>query len=118
MDIQHLIIFCGAQIIGLQLILLRKKFRTIPNLMLMLILFTIFTHYIYYYLFYTGNISYNSNSAYLIIPFATIAPPIVYYYVVSVIYGKINFTKRSFLHLIPLLINGLIFNILYQRKPV
>ncbi len=109
MDIQYLIIFCGAQIIGLQLILFRKKFRTIPNLMLMLILFTIFTHYIYYYLFYSGIISYNSNSAYLIVPFATIAPPTVYYYVVSVIYGKINFTKRSFLHLIPLLINGLIF---------
>lgn len=109
MDIQHLIIFCGAQIFGLQLILFRKKFRTIPNLMLMLILFNIITHYIYYYLFYTGHISYTSNSAYLIIPFATLAPAIVYYYVLSVIYGKIKFTNRSFLHLLPLFINGIIF---------
>lgn len=129
MDIQHLIIFCGAQVFGLQLILLRKKFRTLPNLMLMLVLFTIITHYIYYYLFYTGFISYTSNSAYLIVPFATLAPTIVYYYVVSVIYGRINFTNKSFLHLLPLLINGIIFvlfinsidqkqNLLYLAKSV
>lgn len=109
MDIQHLIVFCGAQIIGLQLILLRKKFRTLPNLMLMLILFNIISHYVYYYLFYTDRIQYASNSAFLIIPFATIAPVIVYYYVVSVIYGKLKLNLLSTLHLVPLLINGLIF---------
>lgn len=109
MNIQHLIIFCGAQVVGLQLILFRKKLRTLPNLMLMLVLLNIITHYIYYYLFYIGKIQYASNSAYLIIPFATLAPAIVYYYVLSVIYGKIKLTKRSFLHLIPILINGIIF---------
>ncbi len=109
MDIQHLIIFCGAQIIGLQLILSRRKFRTLPNLMLMLILFNIFTHYIYYYLFYTDKIQYLSNSIFLIISFATLAPVIVYYYVLSVIYGRLRFTKKSVLHIIPILINGFIF---------
>ncbi len=109
MDIQHLIIFCGTQIIGLQLILSRRKFRTLPNLMLMLILFNIFTHYIYYYLFYTDKIQYLSNSIFLIISFATLAPVIVYYYVLSVIYGRLRFTKKSVLHIIPILINGFIF---------
>jgi len=109
MDIQHLIVFCGAQIIGLQLILLRKKFRTLPNFMLMLILFNIICHYIYYYLLYAGIIQDKSNSAFVIIPFATLAPVVVYFYVVSVIYGKINFTRRSLWHLIPILVNGLIF---------
>lgn len=109
MDIQHLIVFCGAQVIGLQLILLRKKFRTLPNLMLMLIFLSILTHYVYYYLFYTGRVQYSSDSAFLIIPFATLAPLIVYYYVVSVIYGKIRLTKKSFLHLIPLFLNGIVF---------
>ena len=109
MDIQHIILFCGAQILGLLLILLRKKFRTVPNFMLMLVLISIITHYIYYYLFYTGYISYTSVSAYFIVPFATLAPLIVYYYVLSVIYGKIIFTKRSFLHLLPIIINGIIF---------
>jgi len=109
MDIQHLIIFCGAQVLGLQFILLKKKFRTFPNFMLMLVLTNIFLHYLYYYLFYRGVITYSSNLAYSIIPFATTAPVIVYYYVVSVIYGKINFTKRSILHIVPILINGIIF---------
>jgi AraC-like DNA-binding protein len=109
MDIEHLIIFCGAQIIGLQLILSRRKFRTLPNLMLMLILFNISTHYIYYYLFYTDKIQYLSNSIFLIITFATLAPVIVYYYVLSVIYGRLRFTKKSILHIIPILINGFIF---------
>ncbi|TLX77634.1 AraC family transcriptional regulator [Labilibacter sediminis] len=109
MDIQHLIIFCGAQVIGLQLILFRKKFRTVPNQMLMLILFNIVTHYIYYYLFYTDKIQYNSNGTFLIIPFATLAPVVVYYYVVSVIYGKLQFTRRSAWHLTPIFINAVIF---------
>ncbi len=109
MEIQHFIIFCGAQIFGLQLILLRKKFRTVPNFMLMLVLFSIIAHYLYYYLFYTGYISYTSNSAYFIVPFATLAPLIGYYYVLSVIYGKIVFSKRIFLHLIPILLNSIIF---------
>jgi len=114
MDIQHLIIFCGAQIVGLLLILLRKKFRTLPNFMLMLILFNIITHYFYYYLFYTGTIQSSSNSAFLIIPFATIAPVIVYYYVVSVIYGQLKWTLLSMLHLLPIFINGLIFLLFIQ----
>lgn len=109
MNIQHLILFCGAQVLGLQLILLRKKFRTLPNFMLMLILFNIITHYIYYYLFYTGTIQYTSNNSYIIVPFATVAPAIVYYYVVAAIFGKINLTKRSLLHLLPVFINGIIF---------
>lgn len=109
MDIQHLIIFCGIQVLGLQLILLKKKFRTLPNLMLMLILINIVAHYIYYYFFYTGRISYASDSAYLIVPFAALAPPIVYYYVISVIYGRLAFNRKSLLHLLPLIVIGLIY---------
>jgi len=95
----------------------------------MLILFNTLIHYIYYYFFYTGKIQYTSNNAYLIIPFATVAPLIVYSYVLSAIYGRINVTKRSILHLLPMLLNGLIFilfinsteykqNLLYLAKGI
>lgn len=109
MTIQHLIIFCSAQIVGLIIILQRKKFRTLPNLLLKLVFLNIITHYIYYYFFYEGLITTLSNLTFTMILFATIAPLIVYYYVMSVLYGKINFTKKSLLHLIPFVLNGLIF---------
>lgn len=116
MEINHLIVFCGAQIIGMILILLRKKFRSVPNYMLMLILFITLAHYVYYYFFYKGLISYEKNNAFIIIPFATIAPTIVYYYVLSVIYGRLNFTRKSLLHLIPLSINAIIFVFFFRRS--
>jgi len=114
MNIQHLIIFCVAQIIGLIIILLRRKFRTLPNLLLKLVFVNIIAHYIYYYFFYEGLITSSSNLAYLIIPFAIIAPPLVYYYAMSVMYGKIKFTKSSLLHLIPILLNTGIFVLFIQ----
>lgn len=77
--------------------------------MLMLILVNILLHYVYYYFFYTGVINYNSELAYTIIPLATLAPLFVYYYVLSVIYGKIIFRKKSWLHFLPILINGIVF---------
>jgi AraC-like DNA-binding protein len=109
MNIPYLILFCGAQIIGLIIILLRAKFRTLPNLILKLVFINIIAHYIYYYFFYKGLIDPYSNWPYSVVPIATIAPLIVYYYVMSVLYGKLKFTKISILHLIPHLINGLIF---------
>ncbi|MGZ2369418.1 helix-turn-helix domain-containing protein [Ancylomarina sp. YFZ004] len=109
MNIPYLILFCGAQIIGLIIILLRAKFRTLPNLILKLVLLNIITHYIYYYFFYKGLIDLDSNWPFVVVPIATIAPLMVYYYVMSVLYGKLKFTKVSLLHLIPHLINGLIF---------
>ncbi len=114
MNIQHLIIFCVAQIIGLIIILLRKKFRTLPNLLLKLVFASIITHYIYYYFVYEGLVTPSSILAYIIIPFSTIAPPLVYYYAMSVMYGKINFTKISLLHLVPILLNTAIFVLFIQ----
>ncbi|WP_299523761.1 AraC family transcriptional regulator [uncultured Lutibacter sp.] len=75
----------------------------------MLVLTNILTHYIYYYFFYKGTIDDSSNLSFTMIPLATIAPLIVYYYVLSVIYGKINFTVKSILHYVPILINTIIF---------
>jgi len=109
MEIQHLIIFCGIQIIGLLLILLRPKFRTFPNYMLMIIIINIVLHYVYYYCFYERLISYSSELAYTIVPLAAMSPLIVYYYVMSVLYGKLNFTKKSVLHYIPILFMGIFF---------
>jgi len=109
MTIQHLIIFCGAQILGLILILLRKKFRNIPNFMLILILVNIISHYIYYYFFYEGIIGLNSNFLFIVVPFAALAPVIVYYYISSVIYGTIRFYKTSVLHLVPFFILSVLF---------
>jgi len=77
--------------------------------MLMMVLTTILLHFIYYYFYYTGVIKYTSNLAYSIVPVATIVPLVVYYYVLSVIYGKINFTTKSLLHFVPLLLIGIIF---------
>ena len=109
MNIPYLILFCGAQIIGLIIILLQAKFRTLPNLILKLVFINIIAHYIYYYFFYKGLIDLDSNWPYAVVPIATTAPLMVYYYVMSVLYGKLKFTKISLLHLIPHLINGLIF---------
>lgn len=112
MNIPYLILFCSAQIIGLILILLRKKFRTLPNFILKLIFINIIFHYVYYYFFYKGFIALDSNWPYSVVPIATMAPMVVYYYVMSVLYGKLKFTKVSLLHILPLLVNGFIF-ILY-----
>ncbi|WP_321308129.1 helix-turn-helix domain-containing protein [Marinifilum fragile] len=112
MNIPYLILFCSAQIIGLIQILLRKKFRTLPNFILKLIFINIIFHYVYYYFFYKGFITIGSNWPYSVVPIATMAPLVVYYYVMSVLYGKLKFTKVSLLHLLPFLINGVIF-ILY-----
>lgn len=109
MEIQYLIIFCLVQVVGLQIILLRKKFRIFPNYMLEVILTLINIHYLYYYFLYEGLIKDLSNLGYSIVLFSTLAPLIVYYYMISVLYGKINFTKRSIIHFIPILFNGLIF---------
>lgn len=115
MNIPHLILFCGAQIIGLIIILLRAKFRTLPNLILKLIFIDIIAHYIYYYFFYKGLIDLDSNWPFSVVPIATVAPLIVYYYVMSVLYGKLRFTKISLLHLVPYFINSFIF-ILYLNS--
>jgi AraC-like DNA-binding protein len=115
MNIPHLILFCGAQIIGLIIILLRAKFRTLPNLILKLVFINIIVHYIYYYFFYKGLIDLDSNWPFSVVPIATVAPLMVYYYVMSILYGKLRFTKVSLLHLVPYLINGLIF-ILYLNS--
>lgn len=109
MNIPYLILFCGAQIIGLIIILLRAKFRTLPNLILKLVFINIILHYLYYYFFYKGLIDFNSNWPYSVVPIATIPPLVVYYYVMSVLYGKLKFTRISLLHLLPLVINGIIF---------
>ncbi|NOU58471.1 helix-turn-helix domain-containing protein [Marinifilum caeruleilacunae] len=109
MNIPYLIIFCSAQIIGLILILLRKKFRTLPNFILKLIFINIISHYLYYYFFYKGFISEDSNWPFVVVPIAITAPLVVYYYVMSVLYGKLKFTKVSLLHLLPYLLNAFIF---------
>jgi len=115
MNIPYLILFCSAQIIGLILILLRKKFRTLPNHILKLIFLNIIFHYVYYYFFYKGFVNLDSNWPFVIVPIATVAPLVVYYYVMSVLYGKLKYTKISLLHTIPFLINGIIY-ILYKNS--
>lgn len=109
MEIQHLIIFCGIQLLGLLAILLRPKFRTFPNFMLVIVFINIIIHYIYYYCFYQGWITYSSVLAYSIVPFAVMSPLIVYYYVMSVLYGKLNFTRMSYLHYLPLILVSVLF---------
>jgi len=109
MNIPNLILFCGAQIIGLIIILLRSKFRTLPNLILKIIFINIILHYVYYYFFYKGFIELNSNWPFIVVPIATIAPLIVYYYVMSVLYGKLKFTRISLLHIVPYLMAGIVF---------
>lgn len=109
MDIQTLILFCGIQTLGLLFILIRPKFRTFPNLMLKVVLFNAIIHYVYYYLFYAGVITYYNNLAYMIVPFACLAPLMIYYYAMSVLYGKLNFTKHSILHCIPIFLITIIF---------
>lgn len=116
MNIPSLIIFCSAQVIGLILILLRKKFRTLPNLILKLVFINIISHYIYYYLFYKGHIVTDSNWPYIVVPIAVIAPLLVYSYCMSVLYGKLKFTKYSFLHLLPFVVLGLLFIPYYQSE--
>ena len=109
MEIKSLIFFCGIQIFGLLVILLRKKFHTIPNYLLIVLLANIIIHYTYYYLYFSGIIEESSTLGYTIVPFATLSPLLVYYYVMSVLYGRLRFTKISLLHLIPITINGIIF---------
>lgn len=115
MDITDLIIFCGSQILGLIAILLRKKFRTLPNYMLIFILINISMHYIYYFFYYSGAFNEFSPMAYSMVPMATVAPIFIYFYVVSILHGKISLTKKSLVHLIPLIITGVIF-ILYLNS--
>lgn len=116
MNIPYLILFCSAQIIGLILILLRKKFRTVPNLILKLIFVNIIFHYVYYYFFYKGFVALDSNWPYIVVPIATSAPLVVYYYAMSVLYGKLKFTKISLLHIIPFVINGIIFILYFNSE--
>jgi AraC-like DNA-binding protein len=92
------------QILGLMLILLRPKFRTLTNSMLLVVLMNTIFHYSYYYLFYEGFFIHSPSLAFVIVPVAGIVPLMIYYYSMSVIYGKLNFTKISILHYIPLLL--------------
>jgi len=109
MGIKELIIFCGAQIIGLIIILMRKKFRTLPNLFLIFILGTIVVHYIYYFMLYSNVFDESSFLAYTTVSILTIAPMVIYYYVVTLLYGKIDFRRKDLCHLIPVITNGILF---------
>ncbi|MFA8436916.1 MAG: helix-turn-helix domain-containing protein [Marinifilaceae bacterium] len=89
---------------------MRKKFRTLPNYFLIFILGTIAVHYIYYYLLYSNVFDESSNLAYTPVSILTIAPMVIYYYVETLLYGKIEFTRQDLKHLIPIVINfGLFF---------
>lgn len=114
MEITDLIVFCGSQILGLMAILLRKKFRTLPNIMLIFILVNISMHYIYYYFYYSLAIPEHSILAYSMIPIATIAPIFIYYYAKSIMHGGITLNWKSLVHLIPLTINIIIFGFYYN----
>lgn len=76
--------------------------------MLLLVFVNIIFHYAYYFLFYKGLIDYSTNLAFLIVPFSSIAPLIVYYYCMSVLYGKLRYTRVSILHYVPIVIIGAI----------
>lgn len=101
MDISNFILYGGIQVIGLIIVLLQKKFRVLPNLFLILILGNILLHYIYYHFFYQALFTETSNIAFVIIPLAAVAPILIYYFVVSTLYGKINMSKKEYIHAIP-----------------
>jgi len=109
MGISELIIFCGSQIIGLIIILMRKKFRTLPNLFLIFILGSIAVHYVYYYLLYSNVFNESSDLAFTTISVLTVAPVVIYYYTVALLKGKIELSGKDLLHLIPLTVNGTLF---------
>ncbi|QZT38310.1 hypothetical protein K5X82_05245 [Halosquirtibacter xylanolyticus] len=68
MNIQLFIIICCIQIVGLQLTLLRKKYRNLPNGILNIILTGTICHYGYYYLLYSGIIHRGTLGEFLINP--------------------------------------------------
>lgn len=104
MNIQHLVIFCIAQTLGLIIILLQKKFRTLPNFMLVSILCVIEMHYVYYYFYYTEVISLGLGVVFLILMLSASAPSLVYFYVVTVLYGCLKANKFTVLHALPMFI--------------
>ncbi|WP_430812472.1 MULTISPECIES: helix-turn-helix domain-containing protein [unclassified Carboxylicivirga] len=108
-ELKDLIVFCGIQTLGLIFILLQKKYRSLPNFLLVMVLVNLFVHYTYYFFFYNKVFSATSNWAYSIILPGIIAPPIIYFYTLSILHGKIRFTRKSWLHLIPLALISIVY---------
>lgn len=115
MGFEHLILFCGGQALILQLILLRKQFRTTPNLILFSMLILLFGHYVFFYFSYTGIIPASSPLTFLYAIFGIIPLVIIYYYGKAVMYGKIKFSRHSILHGLSILANLILFLLLLAK---
>jgi len=109
MDIQHLILFCAAQTIILILIFLQKKFRSLPNMILVSIFFLLLLHYVYYYFYYEGAISYGTTLSFSILPLTVLPVSLIYFYCISMIYGKLKLKTKDIIYFSPFIIISLLF---------
>lgn len=96
--ISGLLLYCLLQTSGLMLILLRKKFKTAPNMILNYILFTLVVHFSYGFVLESGYDITSLASAILCFEFT--APISVYFYAYTVIKGKLPSFKHIARHLI------------------
>ena len=109
MRIEHLILFCGAQTLILLLVLIRKRFRTVPNLILSSMLVLLLVHYSFFYISNSGIIPSSSHLNFIYAVLGTIPPVVIYYYGKAIMLGQFKWSRQSLLHALPLLVNLLFF---------
>ena len=86
-DISDIILLCALQTFGLLIILSQRKFKSPPNKILKIILASLLVYYAYYYFFF-GKVELHQYIP-IFLSFTLISPPLIYFYCITIINGKL-----------------------------